>query len=165
MRLVQRCSCGFFGALFALALVACKTNHVDRDGYAERNFDRSGAINDRAGASTDDHVGTASVTGADLGGMSNDLAIERIVGARCARETACNNVGADKHFVSPEVCARELHSRIGDDLKPAECPRGLDEAALDKCMDAIRTESCSNPTDAIQRLAACRTSDLCIKKK
>ena len=157
MTLVQRC---FHGVAVALALVACKTNHVDRDGYAERNFDRS----DRSGATNDDRAGTTTVTGADLGGMSNDLAIERIVGARCARETACSNVGADKHFVSPEVCARELHSRISHDLEPKDCPRGLDGAALDKCLDAIRSESCSNPIDAIQRLTACRTSGLCVKK-
>jgi hypothetical protein len=137
----------------ASASVACNRDHVDRDGFAERNFDPAGG----------DRVGTTTVTGADVGVLTSDLAVERIVAARCARESACNNVGADKHFVDNEACAHSLQSKLADDLKPSECPRGIDAAAADRCMDAIRTESCNNPIDTISRLAACRTSDMCLK--
>jgi hypothetical protein len=172
MRLDQRVS--FRAACFAALLVsaasasaACKSNHVDRDGFTERNFDYTSGATDKSGAgepkSTEDRAGTTTVTGADLGAVSNELAIGRIVAARCARETACNNVGADKHFVDQTACARSLHSKLADELEPSECPRGIDAMAIDRCMESIRTESCNNPIDTISRLAACRTSDLCIK--
>ena len=44
-----------------------------------------------------------------------------------------------------------------------ECPRGVDSKELDECLESIKTESCNNPIDTISRLAACRTSDLCLK--
>jgi hypothetical protein len=171
MRLVPR---WFPGAACVTVLVTCaacagcKREHVDRDGYAERNFDYGTGATDRSGAGNagnagNERVGTTTVTGADYAALSSDLAVERIVAARCARETACNNVGSDKHFVNHDVCARELRSKIGDDLRPSECPLGIDGSAIDKCMDAIRTESCNNPIDTISRLATCRTSELCLK--
>ena len=108
-------------------------------------------------------MGTTTVTGADLGSMANGVAIERIATARCSRETACNNVGADKRFTNCDLCSSELRSSIGKDLAPSECPRGIDEAALDNCMDAIRSESCNNPVETIQRVATCRTSEICMR--
>ncbi len=153
----------------ASASVGCNRNHVDRDGFAERNFDYSNGATDKSGAAdpnangNGDRVGTTTITGASVGALSNDLAILRIVAARCARETACNNVGADKHFVDHDACARNLHAKLSDELDPTECPRGIDAEAVDKCMDSIRSESCNNPIDTISRLAACRTSDMCLR--
>lgn len=152
MSLVHR---SVLGAACVVALVACNRTHVDRDGFSERSYD------DKSGAS--DRAGTTTVTGADVRGLSNELAVERIVAARCQREAACNNVGSDKHFTNHDTCARELRSKIGDDLKASECPRGIDTKELDECMESIRTESCNNPIDTISRLAACRTGDMCLK--
>ena len=154
MRLVQQ---NVLVVACVAALFACDRNKT-RDGNAEQSYtDKSGA------PAAADRIGVTTVTGADLGSLGNDIAVDRIVGARCARETACNNVGSDKHFVNHEVCMRELHAKVGDDLRSAECPRGIDSGALDRCMEAIRTESCNNPIETIQRLAACRTGDLCLK--
>ena len=156
MRLVH----SLLGVACVAALFACnKNNNVDRDSTtAEQTYgDKSGA------PAPGERVGVTTVTGADLGSLGNDIAIERIVAARCGRETACNNVGSDKHFVNHDVCVREVRSKVGDDLRTAACPRGIDADALDKCMESIRTESCNNPIETIQRLAACRTSDLCLK--
>jgi hypothetical protein len=142
------------GALVVCAGTGCRRDHVDRDGFAERSFDEN--AKDKSGA------GTTTITGADIGTLSSDSAIERVVAARCARETACNNIGSDKHFGSYDTCARELRSKVGDDLAPSKCPRGIDAAAVDKCLEAIRTESCNNPVDTLSRLAACRTSSMCL---
>lgn len=152
----------FFAVACVAALVGCKGEQIDRDGNEERTFDHPRT---RGAAVPNDRVGTTTVTGADVskGALSNESAIERIVAARCARETACNNVGSDKHFTNHDVCARELRSKIGDDLKGSECPKGIDAKELDECMEAIRTESCNNPIDTISRLAACRTGDMCLK--
>lgn len=144
---------GFVAVACVAGLVACKGTHIDRDGsedYSGRN--KNG-----------DRIGTTTVTGANVGALSNATAVDRIVAARCAREASCNNVGSDKHFTNHDTCARELRSKVGDDLKASECPRGIDSKELDECMDTIRTESCNNPVDTISRLAACRTSDMCLK--
>ncbi len=151
----------FFGVACILAtLVGCKSEQIHRDGFEERSFDHPKTA---GAAQQNERVGTTTVTGADVGSLSNAMAVERIVAARCARETACNNVGSDKHFTNHDVCAKELRSKIGDDLKPGECPRGIDAKELDECMDSIRAESCNNPIDTISRLAACRASDMCLK--
>jgi hypothetical protein len=152
-RILAAAAC--LGALVAVAGAGCKRDHVDRDGFAERSFDQ--------GAGDKSGVGTATVTGADLGAITSEGAIERITAARCARESACNNIGSDKHYGTSEICARELRSTIGDDLAPSKCPRGIDTAAIDKCTEAIRTESCNNPVDTLSRLAACRASALCLE--
>lgn len=174
MKLEKRSSCrtaaGFAALLVAAGsvAVACKNNHVDRDGFTERSFDYTSGANDRSGAADPksagaDQVGTTTVTGADLGALSSDLAVQRIAAARCARETACNNVGADKQFVDQDACARAIRTKLGTELEPSSCPRGIDAEATDRCMEAIRTESCNNPVDTLTRLAACRASELCLK--
>lgn len=126
-------------ALAALAVVACR----DR-----RN---------------DDRTDTTTVTGAHYAAISNDTAINKLVTARCAREAACNNVGSDKRYVDHEVCMKELNAKVRDDLKASECPKGIDGKELDECIQAIHKEDCNNPIDTISRLAACRSSDLCLK--
>ena len=151
MRLVHRSLLAF---ACVGALVACSRTNVDRDGNERSYGDKSGAS---------DRIGTTTVTGGNVGALTNQLAVERIVAARCQRETACNNIGSDKHFTTFDLCSRELRSKVGDDLKASECPRGIDAKELDECMESIRTESCNNPIDTISRLAACRTSDMCLK--
>lgn len=106
-------------------------------------------------------VGQAEITGASV--MSNAAAIDRLVGARCDREVACANVGIDKHFVTREVCTAELREHASGELRPTECPGGIDGAALDACLASVRDESCTNPIDTISRLSACKTSNLCIR--
>lgn len=145
-------------ALGILGLFAC-----DRSERAtrERDIDRSG-VGSPFGLGDDKH-GTTTVTGANVGVVNNDSAIERIVAARCAREAACNNVGGDKRFTSRELCTQKVRVDMREDLKSSECPRGIDAKELGECLEEIKNENCNNPIDTISRLAACRTSDLCLK--
>lgn len=135
-------------------LVGCTRDRArDRDRVSGTEATRDPNEQDRAGAAT--------LTGASW--IANDAAIDRIVASRCAREVSCSNVGPDKHFTSGEVCVREVRKKTHDDLKASECPAGIDGKELDECLDAIRNESCTNPIESLGRLAACRTSDLCLK--
>ena len=108
-----------------------------------------------------DRSGTTTLTGASW--VANKAAIDLIVASRCAREVMCSNVGAAKQFTSSEVCAREVRTKLNDELKASECLSGLDRKELDECLDAVRNESCTNPIEFLGRLAACRTSELCLK--
>jgi hypothetical protein len=147
-------------ALCLVALGACNRDRVDVDRREGRvNVDTSSPkVNvDR------DRSGTTTVTGANVGSVSNESAIDRIVAARCARESACNNVGADKRFTNRDVCSQKLKADMRDDLNAKECPRGIDQKELNECLEEIKNENCNNPIDMIGRLAACRESDLCLK--
>jgi hypothetical protein len=140
-------------ALCLVALGACNRDRVDvdkREGRVTVDTDR-------------DRSGTTTVTGANVGAVGNENAIERIVAARCAREAACNNVGADKRFTSRDLCTQKIKADMRDDLNAKDCPRGIDQKELNECLVEIKNEDCNNPIDMIGRLAACRTSDLCLK--
>lgn len=152
---VARCS------LIAVSLVAIAACSRDRHRSYER--ERPGVLleNDRPDPGEQDRAGSTTLTGASW--VANDAAIDRIVASRCAREVTCSNVGPDKHFANGDVCVRELRTKTHEDLKASECPTGIDGKELEECLDAIRSESCTNPIDAVSRLAACRTSDLCLK--
>lgn len=157
MKLVQR---SLFGVACLAALLACNNRKRERDGDLVRE------AHDQSGAPTPpgDRVGTTTITSSVYGGIGSDIAVGKLVASRCARETACNNVGPDRRFVDPDICTHELSERIGMDLKPSTCPRGVDAAALENCLDAIRNESCNNPVETVERLATCRTSEMCVKR-
>jgi hypothetical protein len=135
-------------------------------GAAGCNRDRTTSDRERVNTPGVDHdrdLGTTTVTGANVGVVSNQLAVDKIVAARCARETACNNVGPDKTHVNGQACSQKLKYDMREDLNTKDCPRGVDQKELDECLDEIRKESCNNPIDTINRIAACRTGDMCLK--
>ncbi|HVH44234.1 MAG TPA: DUF6184 family natural product biosynthesis lipoprotein, partial [Labilithrix sp.] len=113
-------------------------------------------------STVEERSGTTTVTGANVG-LANNAAIDRIVASRCQREATCKNVGPDKKHVSQQACLQKLRTDMKDDLNANECPRGIDQKELNECLESIQKEDCNNPIDAIGRLAACRTSDLCLK--
>ncbi|MDB4945738.1 MAG: hypothetical protein JWP97_5272 [Labilithrix sp.] len=160
MKLLQH---GIVAATFVSALaagVACNRSG-DKDGTIVRSLD------DRSGAPSTppdgDRVGVATVTGAEIGGLSSDLAVQRIVAARCARQSSCETAGPDRRLTDPAVCTQRLSERLGMDLRPNDCPRGIDSAALDTCLAAIGNESCGSPADTMRRIGSCRTKELCLK--
>lgn len=109
---------------------------------------------------TTEQTGTTTVTGANV--INNQSAIDRIVSARCAREATCNNVGTDKRYANQQACTQKIKADMKEDLNVNECPRGIDQKELNECLEEIKNENCNNPLDTIGRLAACRTSDLCL---
>ena len=49
------------------------------------------------------------------------------------------------------------------DLRSAQCPGGISQVQLDKCVAEIKGERCSNPTDTVARVASCQTTALCVR--
>jgi hypothetical protein len=87
--------------------------------------------------------------------------IDRITLARCEREARCNNIGHERRFESREDCHDRLSDRAYEFLGPAECPKGIDPAQLNECLQAIQDEGCGNVIDSIERVAVCRIDSLC----
>lgn len=150
-----------------LAAVGCdRTDRTSLDHDRNGNpvvVDRSPTGDTNGRTVNNDNLGTTTVTGANIGSVANQTAIEKIVAARCARETTCNNVGANKQYDSATACTSKIRSSMKDDLNAKDCPNGADQKELDECLESIRKEECNNPIDSISRLAACRTSDICLK--
>jgi hypothetical protein len=147
-----------------LALVACNRRE---DRTSETNTTGESVTTTKNDRPTREHVsdrsGTTTTTGATYGSVSYESATNRIVASRCDREVACDNIGAKKRFADRTVCTHELGAKLRDDLKPSECPNGVDAKNLDDCLSAIQKESCGNIIDTISRIGACNTSGLCLK--
>jgi hypothetical protein len=89
-------------------------------------------------------------------------AVEIITNARCAREARCENVGAGRDYASAEACEADIREDWADELNAFECPGGVVEKELDECVEEITNEDCNSPFDTLGRIAACRSSDICL---
>ena len=88
-------------------------------------------------------------------------ATRRISGARCERETRCNNVGADQKYATQDACEDQVRSEWANDLNAYECPNGVVEKELEECLAAIRAEDCNSPFDTLGRVAECTAGQIC----
>lgn len=88
-------------------------------------------------------------------------ALESITEARCARESRCDNVGANLEYSSMEDCAARVRDDWRGDLDARSCPNGVNRAQLDECLNEIRAEECSSPFDTLERVAACTAGQIC----
>ncbi|HEY6557648.1 MAG TPA: DUF6184 family natural product biosynthesis lipoprotein [Polyangiaceae bacterium] len=110
----------------------------------------------------DDSVRNTDEPSVQQGGVSAALAVKAIVGARCNREARCNNIGAERKYSNAAECNSKLSEDRKDDLNTDDCSRGVSQKELSECLAEIKNEDCNNPLDSLGRLAACRSSDLCM---
>jgi hypothetical protein len=94
---------------------------------------------------------------ASQGASANELLAE----ARCVREARCNNIGPEKRYVSLDDCLARVWTEWQGDFDASECPAGIDEAALARCLTDIRVLECSSPLDSLAQLPACQSTSLC----
>jgi Family of unknown function (DUF6184) len=99
---------------------------------------------------------------ADGTGVDTRL-VDRISEATCEREQSCGTIGPGGYFASRDQCLETMRNQLGPKLNPGECPRGVDQALFNRCIDSIRSTECTQPSDQITRSARCSTSDLCMK--
>ena len=149
--------------LFFLAASLATLGACSRDRSRTHDRDPLSIISEReiTNPNDQDRSGVLTLTSASL--IASDAAVDRIVNSRCAREVACSNIGPGKLFASGEMCAREARSRMHEELMSMTCWAGVDGKKLDACLDSIRGHGCEDPVDAVNRLAACRANELCLK--
>lgn len=90
-------------------------------------------------------------------------AVTSLATERCDREARCNNIGAKEKYKTRADCIAELERDKRDDINSDVCRGGIRQKELSDCLQAIHDEACGNPLDAITRLTACRTGNLCAK--
>jgi Family of unknown function (DUF6184) len=159
----------------AIAVVAC---NKDNDNRAARSpNDEPRAMTEltpeqRANARGEAARSERSDQQKSIGGGPSDtvrttpaLALASIATARCDRELRCKNIGPNEKYLSTSECVSKLQNDKRSDINAQECPGGISDKALTSCLQAVREEDCNNPLDAISRLTACRTGNLCIEKR
>ena len=124
---------GFFAGAALLALAACNSNQR--------------------------HPESAM---AEARASENGSAVDSIAESRCARESRCENIGADKKYSSMEDCVARVKDDWRADLDARACPSGINETELQECLKEIRAEECSSPFDTLERVAACTASQICV---
>jgi hypothetical protein len=97
-------------------------------------------------------------------GVAPDLGvIEHIAEATCDREQSCGTIGPGSYFASRDACMQSMRDKLGPKLSFSQCPDGLDRAAVDSCVESLRSTQCTQPGDSITRSARCSESDMCMK--
>ena len=81
--------------------------------------------------------------------------------ARGAPPPRCDHIGMGKRYESVQVCRTVVRNDLSSRLNPADCNRGIDRSELSECVAEARNEACGNPVDTLERIVACRASDLC----
>jgi hypothetical protein len=105
-------------------------------------------------------LGGENATGS---GAPGDMLVGRIAQARCDREVACDRVGEGKPFKTTEHCMSTLRSRSRADVVAAQCTRGFDNTQVGLCLTSIRQYRCESGLDAVDVIAQCQRSALCVQ--
>lgn len=121
--------------------------------------DRKRSRHEQSGTST------PTLTGAEVGSVSVVTATNRLVQVICAHEVRCGHIGSGKRFENSNRCGEHARDDVSEDLHEFVCERGVGQKQLDACLNAIEAESCINVLEALDQLAACRTSSLCTTPK
>ncbi|MBX3188893.1 MAG: hypothetical protein KF819_17875 [Labilithrix sp.] len=119
--------------------------------------------------------GAAYTTGAQIQApaqptIMNDDAAMRLAQARCRRESLCDNVGAFRRFPNHDACLREVFVETQETVVPEECPAGVDQIRLTRCIADVYSEKCGEakpPLDAPASALgvapiACHREQLCL---
>jgi hypothetical protein len=108
-------------------------------------------------------AGTTSAQVASADSQHADGAIvERLSSARCDQEQGCNNIGAGQKFATRGVCMDQVRGSIGNELNAYKCPRGIEQAQVERCLNAVKSEECSHPFQTLSRYDACRGGGMCM---
>jgi hypothetical protein len=87
-------------------------------------------------------------------------AVRKIAAARCDREARCDNVGAKRTFATRSDCITTMANYKLAHVNFKECPLGLAEPKVEKCLQVIGAEDCTADR-ALERIDACRAPALC----
>jgi hypothetical protein len=85
----------------------------------------------------------------------------KLADARCKHAAACNEIGGNRDYATQDACVTENRGKLENDLRAAECPRGVDTTRLSACLSEINAEACSGIGSGFGREMSCSTGSLC----
>jgi hypothetical protein len=89
-------------------------------------------------------------------------ALQSVADARCDRALRCNQIGPDQKWATQDSCVASVRQKEREDINLYACPGGIDQKELSECLREIRNADCLSALDALEQMAACRASDLCL---
>jgi hypothetical protein len=97
------------------------------------------------------------------GGPAMRAAMRSYAEARCDREARCHHLGVGQRYRDRAVClADEANNRSQNWEAADECrAHSVNQARLAECLNAVRTDDCNDPVDALSRLSACSPGEVC----
>ena len=93
--------------------------------------------------------------------LDGDTAAWRLATAECKHASACNEIGGSRSYASMDACMAKNRGDAQNNLRAANCPRGVDSARLESCLSSVASEGCSGIGSGFNRFMACRTSEVC----
>ena len=95
--------------------------------------------------------------------MSADAiaAADKIVAARCDRETLCRNIGLGKKYETRDGCDIAVHQETALSLNGEVCKKGVESSQLASCVSELKQENCASQLRALEQLSSCRRAVLC----
>jgi hypothetical protein len=92
-------------------------------------------------------------------------AVASFAAAECDRQVRCNKVGPNQKYTSRDDCISKQQSDKHKSINDKVCTGGINEANLNRCIQAIQQEGCGDPMLSMERQEACKTDSICVKKK
>ena len=96
-------------------------------------------------------------------GSADLQVVDQIASARCKHAQACNSIGPGQRYASFDTCLDQAHASTADQLNAYNCPRGIGQDALKRCVSAIGNAQCGNAFDQLASSENCRSEDLCLR--
>jgi hypothetical protein len=142
------CTLGVVLLATMVTLLACEheENVSTRDSAAAGHSDRG-------------QLGVTSPQAADF----DARVVDQMTAARCDREVACGRVGVGRKYSSRRACIDEIRGGIENDINTTNCAHGFYRVMLDRCMAAITSQQCDQPSDATASVDSCRSVAVCLQ--
>jgi hypothetical protein len=118
---------------------------------------------ERAGAADREPPVARPGTATTAATMANVGAVQRISHAVCEREDQCQNVGPQQRWTSYSLCIAEVNSRWTKELNAHQCPGGVDEEALRRCLVELHDQDCWSTLGLPGNVKECAPAEICLE--
>jgi uncharacterized protein DUF6184 len=104
---------------------------------------------------------------ANATGVTNAQQVEprsaawQVASERCKHAEACGDIGGSRDYASTEACLAKNRGDAENDLRSADCPKGVNSLRLQACLSEIASEACSGVGSGWERMMSCKTGSLC----
>ena len=88
---------------------------------------------------------------------------EQLVRSHCGREQQCGKIGPEKAYASGTACLNSVQSDWQSELSARQCPRGVNEAGLKKCLSFVRVQDCRDRYTEATLENQCRPDQVCLE--
>jgi hypothetical protein len=90
---------------------------------------------------------------------TSDQAIDALTEARCAHQSRCGRIGANRQFPAWDDCVNDERAHARANMKG--CSGRISGTTLEACLNDLRTQDCDAMPDSLDRMTSCAGARLC----